>query len=163
MIKQLALNSNFDYIESYREEFTSEKNISIAQVLINFFNTSPKTLVMLMKIRNFIVGFLGMKSLQFEKRIRKMEEADIRIGNSIGILDIYEKGENYIVAGKLDKLLNVKVIYELNKIGFRKYSLRVVTGVYHKTTLLKWYFFMVKPIHKLLVKIYIKKAVNKIK
>jgi hypothetical protein len=163
MIKQLALNSNFDYIESYREEFTSENNISIAQVLINFFNTSPKTLVMLMKIRNIIVGFLGMKSLQFEKRIRKMEEADIRIGNSIGILDIYEKGENYIVAGKLDKLLNVKVIYELNKIGFRKYSLRVVTGIYHKTTLLKWYFFMVKPIHKLLVKIYIKKAVNKIK
>lgn len=163
MIKQLALNSNFDYIESYREEFISEKNISIAQVLINFFNTSPKTLVMLMKIRNFIVGLMGMKSLQFEKRIRKMEEADIRIGNSIGILDIYEKGENYIVAGKLDKLLNVKVIYELNKIGFRKYSLRVVTGIYHKTTLLKWYFFIVKPLHKFLVRTYIKKAVNSIK
>lgn len=163
MIKQLALNSNFDYIESYREEFTSEKNISISEVLINFFNTSPKTLVFLMKVRNFIVRFFGMKSLQFESRTKKMEEADIRIGNSIGILDIYEKGENYIVAGKLDKFLNVKVIYELNKIGFKKYSLRVVTGVYHKTTFLKWYFFLVKPIHKLLVKIFIKKAVNSIK
>ena len=143
-----------DYIDSYSFE-TTNNNLSMSELYILIFSTTPKWVDYLLRLRNKIVSVFGLKTEE-----KKQTHANFSIGDKVGIFKMYAIQKNEIVAGEDDKHLNFRVsIYREVDL---KTTVTVSTLVYYNNIFGKIYFAIVAPFHKLIVKSLLKNSANAI-
>jgi hypothetical protein len=165
VIKEKTISSNslvtknfedFHYFDSYSVMIKTEKSVD---EITNQIFESPKWVDNLMSIRNKIVGVFGLKTDDAKSQKLKIEYYNI--GEQSGIFDIVDRNENEIVMGKNDKHLNFQTSVFLEKVEGQT-KVTMVTLVKYNNFGGKFYFFFVKPFHKLIIRSLMGKMGNEL-
>ncbi|MGB1040741.1 MAG: DUF2867 domain-containing protein [Flavobacteriales bacterium] len=146
--------SEIDYQDCYSFS-TLNNSKSIQELYIAIFSSAPKWVEGLMRFRNWIVKFFGLKT-----EMKKAPDSEFEVGDKVGIFKIFDIQENEIIAGEDDKHLNFRVsIYR--KIEETS-TISIATLVHYNNGFGRFYMSIVKPFHRLVVKSLIKKAIKKL-
>ncbi len=145
--------STFDYIDSFKTDIPNCSKFSateIATLFIKSTKKNPKWITYLMFIRNFLVELLGLKkttSSQVEKPF-----SEIKIGEKLGIFELYSKSENEIILGKNDRHLNFRLSILSDEQTEKVNTINISTLVKFNNSFGKFYFAFIKPFHRLIAK-----------
>jgi hypothetical protein len=134
----------FDTIDFSDTFSTSNHSNTIEEIAKLIFDTSPKWISNLFRIRNWIVKFFGLKTSVPADYHTKFE-----LGGYVKFFKIYYIAENEVILGADDKHLNFRVlIYNTHA---EKYNIKVTTLVKFNNSFGKFYMTLVKPFHRLVV------------
>ncbi len=142
---------SLDYVDAYKVKLTNESQDASA-IYRAIFNHPPKWVMVLMNIRNKIVGIFGLDTGAGSK-VEEIEK--LTIGDKHGVFRIFDIQTNEIIAGEDDSHLNFRVSV-LKENGY----LTLSTLVHYNSKFGKVYFFIVKPFHKVVVKVMMNKAIK---
>ncbi|MBK8802168.1 MAG: DUF2867 domain-containing protein [Fibrobacteres bacterium] len=164
-----ALNqssTNFDYVDSFHAEFTDKRDsIDIFVLGEMFAQPGPKWFEALLAIRNKIASRFSLKTSAKPSETRTLGRRNWEIGEQVGIFRVFGKHRNELVLGENDRHLNFRVSLLLSEDTTdptRKFY-TVSTAVEFNNRLGRWYFAIVKPFHRLIVPLMIKRGLAKIR
>ncbi|MGY6648253.1 DUF2867 domain-containing protein [Wenyingzhuangia sp. IMCC45574] len=133
-----GLFTNIDFADTFS---TTNHKQSIDEVTRLIFGTFPAWVSYLFRLRNFIVGFFGLKT---EIPEDYKEEA------YVSFFKAYQQSEKELIVGADDKHLNFRAI--ITNTGAAVYNIKVTTLVEYNNTFGKVYMTVIKPFHVLVVK-----------
>lgn len=153
---------DFDYFDTYQASFFDENNkYSVSYIGKVFFSTTSGWINQLFHLRNKIVSLFGLKVPEnIKERERLLEEFECEPGQKLGLFQVYEKNDNEVILGEDDRHLNFKVSFLKENLFNHKKQLSVTTVVKFNNRFGKYYFFIIKPFHKLIVKSMLKKLIK---
>ncbi|MFF5994654.1 MULTISPECIES: DUF2867 domain-containing protein [unclassified Lysinibacillus] len=146
----------YHYYDAY-EGFIAKNEVSIEQVTLAFFKSSPKWINSLFRLRNNIVKYLGLKTTNVNRL--DLSEEDIEPGHSIGLFNIIEKCQREIILGENDKHLNFRVSIFI----FKKengHNIIVSTSVQFQNFFGNIYFQFIKLFHRTIVKTMLRNIIK---
>ena len=132
---------DIDFSDSFS---TTNKEDSIGDIANLVFNTSPKWIEVLFKIRNKIVGFIGLKN-----DVPTDYKEGLEVGDYIKFFKIYYISENEMILGADDSHLNFRAI--ISNVNSVEYNIRVTTLVKYNNKKGRIYMKIIKPFHRLVV------------
>lgn len=144
-----------NYIDSFKCEFTTEKQVSADDIMIAFWTSSPKWVGKLFTLRDWIVKPFGIQS--GNNRNNRLFEEAIRNSGCYRFISVVEKSDNETVISANDKHLKMYFSVKMND---KKATFSTV--VHFHNFLGRVYFYMIYPFHKLIVKAMIKSAFQSI-
>lgn len=155
--EQSVLNNNqlYDYVDAYQIVIPSAKTISSDALAKAFFSSDSKWIKGLFELRNKIVAIFGLKT--GKEAARQHLPATYKVGTSVGLFKILEKTENEIIMGENDRHLDFKVSLLGQQSENTNSSITISTVVSYHNWFGKFYFFFVKPFHKRIVPVMLKK------
>ena len=142
--------SDVDYSDAYKVRLKNLE-LSIEEIYNNVFSYVPSWIMRLMVFRNKIVSIFGLKTDTVLN-----DKKSLKVGERFGIFKIYSIEENEIIAGDDDKHLDFRV-----SVLKKDEELIVSTLVHYNNIFGKVYMTLIKPFHKLVIKVMIKNAVKK--
>lgn len=145
------IDFKYDYFDIYKTEFKNEK-LDVEKLINNFqkmSNNQPKWIKILMIIRNKIASLFGLKTTQLEK---PTTPKNIKIGEKLGLFQLFGITDNGIILGKNDKHLNFRLLVFYNEISKSIQIINFATLVKFNNQFGKFYFSLIKPFHKIIVK-----------
>ncbi len=143
--------TSLDFFDAFKVKLINP-NQDVDAIYIAIFNHAPKWVAFLMGLRNKIVGLFGLDTGNGSKQTKI---TTLSVGDKHGVFKIFDIQPNEIIAGEDDSHLNFRVSV-LNEDG----NLILSTLVHYNSNFGKFYFFIVKPFHKLVVKGMMKNAVK---
>ncbi|GAB6260941.1 DUF2867 domain-containing protein [Photobacterium sp. CCB-ST2H9] len=133
------------------------RNQSALDVYFVLVKETPSWVNRLMALRNYIVGFLGLKNLGHMADIDAAKpNAEYRAGDKVGIFSIYSVSDQEIILEDRDKHLDVRVSFFVEPAG-ETATVHASTVVQVKNWLGKLYMFFVAPVHQVIVPTSLKK------
>jgi hypothetical protein len=126
-------------------------DIDINDVVNCFFTAAPGFVTHLMKLRDLIVGSLGLKTGDYTKR----EKVIFEQGKDMGLFKMFEKNGHEAIIGADDKHLNFRVSLYVNS-EINTTEILISTVVLFNNRWGKFYMGIVSPFHKVVVKSMIK-------
>jgi hypothetical protein len=139
----------------FSDTFSTTNHVnSIEEIAFMIFNTSPKWVEWLFKIRNFLVRFVGLKTAVPETVNEKLE-----VGGHINFFQIYRIEDDEIIMGANDKHLNFRAV--ITNYQTEEFNIKVTTLVEYNNRLGRVYMSVIKPFHELVVKRMVKQAFKK--
>lgn len=151
------LESEYDYIDSFQAAFFNQsKNIDPTLIGKLFFASIPNWGERLLALRNRIVGLLGLKTTG--DPTRELQNFKCESGEQFGPLKVVDKTNNEVIFGVDDKHLDFSVSLLLEQ---RK-TLTISTTVKFNNWFGQFYFSLVRPFHKLIVKSMLKKMIKEL-
>lgn len=133
---------------------TTNQQDSIEEITNLIFNTTPKWVAFLFKIRNAIVQFFGIKT-----NLPDDYNEDFKVGGYVAFFKIYDIATNEIILGANDSHLNFRAIVYNAKTS--AYNIKVTTLVEYHNTKGKIYMSLIKPFHRMVVKRMVGQAFKK--
>lgn len=94
--------------------------------------------------------------------LAEIEQFEGRIGEKIALFEVWDRNETEIVTGQRDKHLDFVLAFKLEK-HEHEYTLLLTTVVQINSILGKIYFWIVKPIHKLIMPILTQRLCQRLK
>lgn len=156
----------YSYIDSFRGVAQiGQQPVSVDNVACLFLTAGPKWADTLMNIRDKVAGVFGLKtSKQMGDGQNQAKVVKYEVGQRMGIFKVIEKTDHEIILGEEDKHLNFKVSLLLETVAKAPNTRRIsiTTAVKFNNFFGKVYFFPVKPIHGLIVKISLKNIIKQI-
>lgn len=126
---------------------TTNHSNTITEVAQLVFETYPKWIAFLLRLRNFLVRFIGLKT----------DIPNLKGENTnVGFLKTYVHSENELILGADDKHLDFRAI--ITKSLEEDYNIKLTTLVVYNNRFGKIYMAIVRPFHKLVVKRMLKQA-----
>ena len=116
---------------------------SMVDVVTAFFFSPPKSVKILMGIRNSLVSVVGLKTGYSSERIKP---SVLKSGSQIGLFEIASLTPDSALIGADDSHLNFRIVMNI-----RDNILSCRTQVHFNNALGRVYFSFVKPFHKLVV------------
>ncbi|WP_103068118.1 DUF2867 domain-containing protein [Aquimarina sediminis] len=144
------LFKKIDFIDTFSTTNHTNTMMEISNLV---FNTSPKWVGFLFKIRNGIVKLFGLKTSMPKDYNTKFE-----VGGYIKFFKIYEITENEVVLGANDSHLNFRAI--INNTHSPIHNIKVTTLVQFNNSMGRIYMSIIKPFHRLVVIKMVKQAYN---
>ena len=123
---------------------TSNHSNTIEKVAKLIFDTSPKWVSNLFRLRNWIVKFFGLKTTAPADYHTKFE-----VGGYVKFFKIYYIADNEVIMGADDKHLNFRVL--ICNTNSERHNIKVTTLVKFNNSFGKFYMTLVKPFHRLVV------------
>lgn len=154
--------SPIEYEDAFALKAELKEPISIAELPIVFFDVMPKWFGVLMGIREMIAGWIGLKTAKGIDVQKQRDTFTGKVGESIALFHVHESNESEIVMGENDKHLDFRLSFFKQEIG-KETEIILATTVKFKGWLGHLYFFPVKPFHRLIVPIILKRMVKKLK
>jgi len=153
-------HEKYDYFDSYGGAFSDPENkISIVDVLKVFSKPLPDWIDALMSVRDCIVSIVGLKTSEKVRHENIRDNYRFVEGEKVGFFNFYSRTENEIILGEDDKHLNFRVSLLLEDIdpetGMKK--MIITTVVEYNNWMGRFYFFFVKPFHRVIVPATMKK------
>jgi hypothetical protein len=148
-----------DYADAFRGEIHAAGPVGLGDLFPAFLHATPFWIVFLMRLRNRLVGGLGLKTGQ-ARGSRNIGSFRLEKGESLGLFEVLEKSDRELMTGKDDKHLDFRVSVLLEPLLDSEplagsapyaYSLTVSTIVMLRNRVGRFYFALVKPFHKLIV------------
>lgn len=154
------IHKKFDYSDSFSGKVT--KDFLIESAAKTFFNTAPGWVQNLMRLRNRIVKYFGLKVSDIpEDPDEALKSVSWESGEKIGLWQIFYKSETEIIVGHDDKHLDFRVSF-LKKQSSDQIELTLTTIVVFNNLFGKIYFIPVKLFHKPIVKAMLKNIVKEL-
>lgn len=163
--ESLLSQSNYDYSDSFKAEFTDKENtIDIITITKTFFSASPGWIGKLFVLRNKIVSIFGLKTGGKTKSKRELlNNFKGQIGERVGIFKVFDRSDNEIILGEDDSHLNFRVSLLLGPKIDDKKDFTISTTVNFNNWFGKLYFLPVKPFHRLIVPAMLKSVIKEVK
>ncbi|MCV9388730.1 DUF2867 domain-containing protein [Reichenbachiella ulvae] len=134
----------------FKDNFTVTNHIdSLSDIAKSIFGTGPKWIVQLLKLRNKIVGPLGLKTGEAPDLTK-----DLKVGSTLGLFKVFQISDEQIIMGEDDNHLNFRV--QISNKGTAENNIHVTTTVEINNWLGKIYFTFIRPIHPIVVKSLLK-------
>lgn len=130
---------------------TTNQQDDLNVIAHKIFDTQPKWVAFLFRVRNFLVKIIGLKTTQPEDYHTQYE-----VGGYIGFFKLFAITPNELIMGLDDSHLNFRVsIYNSQDPTF---NIKVTTLVQYVNRTGKIYLFFVKPFHRIIVRKMVKQA-----
>ncbi|MGH1385670.1 DUF2867 domain-containing protein [Kordia sp.] len=146
--KATQLFPKVDFADTFS---TTNHKHSIQEVTNLVFNTTPKWVRFLFKVRNSIVQFFGLKT-----GVPPDYNEDFKVGGYIKFFKIYDIAPNEIILGANDSHLNFRAIVSDTKVA--SHNIKVTTLVEYNNKKGKIYMNLIKPFHRMVVKRMVSQA-----
>ena len=139
-----------DYFDAFEIKLVT--NLNAEMLYKGIFATLPLWVKKLMALRNKIVSLFGLKVVT-DNRERLFE-----VGKRVGMFQLYYLSEQEVIAGEDDRHLNfrVSVLKEQERVI-------VTTLVQYNNGFGKFYMSLIKPFHKLIVQLMMRRYLKGIK
>lgn len=124
---------------------------SLEEITKIIFNSPPKWLAVLMGIRNLIVGIFRLKTSLPDD----YQEAFVE-GAYVSFFKIYQIEPEEIILGADDIHLNFRAV--IQRKNEEQYNIKVTTLVEFNNRLGRIYMTVIKPFHRMIIKVLVKKA-----
>jgi hypothetical protein len=147
-LKKIEYSDEFARNISAGKKFTMDDVITASNDL-----AFPGWVRFLFRLRDAIVGWFGVKT---------MNEHVPSANDSFGLFPVLQRTDNEIIAGADDKHLNFRVVIRLVSTEGQLHRLSLLTLVQFNNIYGKIYFVPVKPFHKIIVPILLKRLVSRI-
>lgn len=158
-----GLKMRIDFIDVYSATFEAPHTVAIESIVKAFFYSIPTGAQGLLAIREHIARQIGLKTAQGKQKVMaEIQSFQGCIGEKIGLFEIWYRNENEIVTGQKDKHLDFTLSFyvEKSKAG---HLIQLTTIVQINSFVGKVYFFLVKPMHRLLMPIIMNRLSKKLK
>ena len=140
-----------DYFDTYKIlRPTSE---TVDQLTTEIFSMPEGWVNFLMNLRNSIVKVFGLKVAKIKD---KQTASYYPVGTRAGLFMVTERNDNEIVVGENDTHLNFRASVLTEKEGNAQ-VVYLTTIVHYNNFFGRFYFFFVKPFHKIILKSKLKK------
>jgi len=131
---------------------TSRNDVQSWELIAAFFHSAPKWMVYLLNIRNKIVKKFGLKVGMIDE---KLVSPPFESGQQFGVFKLYSVNETESVIGENDKHLDFRISFIVDIENGNELVMSTVVNINNRLGTV--YMFFVKPIHRILVSIMIKK------
>ncbi len=153
---------DYHYADAFQGTFKKEFSVSTVDVIKSFFQATPFWVIILMKIRNFLVRWVGIKAPVVKNAKEVLNHFHGKIGDSLGgVFHVVGVTQKEILTAEKDKHLDFCLSFIVEERD-SNYHITLTTVVKFNSLLGKIYFFPVKPIHKIIVKILLKKMIKQL-
>tara|TARA_B100000700_G_C14756775_1_gene720171 strand:- start:88 stop:624 length:537 start_codon:yes stop_codon:yes gene_type:complete len=132
-------------------------DVIVEKLIISF----PFWIKILLKLRNFLVIFFGLKTGNIENNYRFVEKLDLNQADYFGDIYILLKNEDHLIGELKDKHLDFRFSIEIIKEKDVTFVL-LKTIVKYNNFFGRSYFFIVKPFHKIIVPNVLKRLSNEL-
>jgi len=146
--KATQLFPKVDFADTFS---TTNHTHSIQEVTNQIFNTAPKWVVFLFKIRNSIVQFFGLKT-----SVPDDYNEDFKVGGYVKFFKIYNIAADEVILGANDSHLNFRAVVSDTKVA--SHNIKVTTLVQYNNKKGKLYMKFIKPFHRMIVKRMVSQA-----
>lgn len=149
--------SKVDYADAYRVKVPKDADLlTIGRV---FLTSSPDWIVNLMRLRDFLVKFIGLKTAK--SLIRPSPKTiSFEPGTRAGIFRVYERAADEVLMGEDDRHLNFRTSLVLQPQA--DFSWAVFSTVVHYNGWLgRAYFLPLRPFHNLVVPALLRSGARK--
>lgn len=138
--------SNFNYADNYSIPVPVSDKLNIDEVFKIFLKYEPKWVKSLVMFRNFLVKFAGVK-IETQQEMK----SEIRAGEKAGMFLIVNRNSNEIVFGEDNSHLNFQSSVLLQRVKGQA-AVHSITVVHYNNMFGRFYFFIIKPFHRLIVR-----------
>lgn len=144
----------FDYVDSYSIKL-DRGDVQSWEPIAAFFYSSPKWFNYLFRLRNVIAKKLGLKV-----GMANLEKINLpfNIGDRFGLFELYELNQGEAVLGENDFHLDFRLSFKIDE----NHILHATTAIVFNNIFGKIYLAMIKPFHKFIVKLSLKKMAKDI-
>jgi hypothetical protein len=151
-----------DYLDVHSSTFIAPCQVHVDSVVRLFFSSIPKPFLWMLMFREAIGRQLGLKTANDkEGTLKEIELFSGQEGDKIALFEVWKRTEKEILTGQRDKHLDFVLSFHLENKD-KGYTLQLLTAVQLNSRLGKVYFFTVKPIHKLLMPILVKRLCKRL-
>ena len=173
-----GLLSRIDYQDTFEAELPQGCTLPLHVLAHHMFAHSPKAVERLMRLRDMIVGPLGLKTADKAAHTRGTYAQDGEsgkagdtlpepaIGDRLGIFRLVHKEENLLLFKESDTHLDFVLALERvtgNETEHRTDRLRLSTCVRFNNTLGRAYFLVVRPFHERIVPMCMREGLERIR
>lgn len=167
-----GLLSRIDYQDTFEAELPQGCTLPLHVLAHHMFAHSPKAVERLMRLRDMIVGPLGLKTAGKAARTRGTTAPsgdtipEPAIGDRLGIFRLAHKEENLLLFKESDTHLEFVLALERvteNSTENRADKLRLSTCVRFNNTLGRAYFLVVRPFHERIVPMCMREGLERLK
>ncbi len=151
-----------NYEDCFFLKLKLKEKIDIDVVLEKLIISFPAWIKILLKLRNFLALFFGLKTGNIENNYRYAEKLDLNQGHYFGDIYVLLKKEDHLIGELKDKHLDFRFSLELIKKKEETFVL-LKTIVKYNNFFGRSYFFIVKPFHKLIVPNVLKRISNELR
>jgi len=159
-------NFHWDYMDTFQFLIKdSADKISLDEVVDAMSKPGPKWFQGLFAIRNKIASLFNLKTSATEEEENTPHNKKWEVGSRAGIFKIYAREGNEIILGENDSHLDfrVSVVLEYCDDPADSKLITMSTAVKYNNRLGRAYFFVVKPFHRLLVPVVMRKNFKRLK
>ena len=146
--KAKDLFKKIDFADTYS---TTNHKDDLKTIAYKIFDTSPAWVVKLMNLRNAIASKFGL-----DTEVPADAEQAYKVGGYIKFFQIMSIGNDELIMGADDSHLNFRAI--LSRTQDAEYNIKVTTIVEYNNSLGKIYMNIIKPGHKMILKVLVKNA-----
>lgn len=139
---------HMDYADAYTIKLTASAPQSVDMLTQAIFSQMPNWIWMLLRLRDYLVRPLGLKTSQAAKP--DITPAPLQPGMKVGIFEVWDRTSNEILMGEDDNHLDYRVSVYLKHDAGSAWVV-VSTVVRFNNWLGKIYFLPVQPIHRRIV------------
>jgi len=155
-------NTTYHYVDCYSGLYSDPENkISITDIGKAFFTSSPRWINNLLKVRDKIVNYFGLKISKIDENelLIKLHSFSFKSGEQIGLFKVIDKTDFELILGEDDKHLNFRISLLINNSSesFKK-ELILSTSVLYNNNFGKIYFYTIKPFHRIIVPVMLKRV-----
>ncbi|HFA49759.1 MAG TPA: DUF2867 domain-containing protein [Bacteroidetes bacterium] len=143
-----------DYFDVYAME--TGRPVPVEQLPKLFFESFPTWFMALMGLRETVAGWIGLKTAKGMDLRSQFKNFKGEVGDSIAIFNVMGRSEQEIMTGENDKHLDFRLSYFSRPKG-TKTEILMATTVQFNNWLGRAYFFPVKPIHRLVMPIILRR------
>ena len=143
-----------DYEDAFAIEI--DHPVPLEELPKMFFMAFPKWFIVLMGTREVVAKIIGLKTSEGMDVKKQIKEFKGEIGDSIALFHVLDKTEEEIMTGESDSHLDFRLslFYRPKK---EKHEIILATTVQYNNWVGKVYFFFVKPIHRLIMPVLLKR------
>jgi hypothetical protein len=151
-----------DYEDVFAIDIPSETVIKPEELVPLFFDVFPKWFMVLMHLREAIAKLIGLKTahgIDIEEQLANFKGEK---GESIALFHVFDRTEEEILTGETDKHLDFRLSFFSKPKAKNVYQVSLATTVQYNGGLGKLYFFFVKPFHRLIVPVILKRIAKRL-
>jgi len=165
--KSLLFNNykKYHYTDCFQGAFVSKGKVFTPTEVANvFFLSIPKFAQIMLRVRNKAVSLLGLKASGDTDKIKELNAFDYKKNDQLGNLNVFDINSDELVFGMDDKHLDFKASLLLEQTESDKQKIiRISTAVLYHNRLGHFYFFLIKPFHRIIMKLMLKNTIKELK
>ncbi len=152
---------NYDYLDCFEYCINDPENkMTIFSFADAFMQPSPKWFDFFLALRDKLVSPFKLKTN--DTIVDKNAKITWQPGTQAGLFRVFALGESEIVMGEDDKHLDFRVLLRLEDPNSKVKKVSLLTLVKYNNSFGRFYFFFVKPFHRLFVPLLLKRNFRKL-
>ncbi len=156
------IDIRIDYLDVHSKTFIAPCQVRVDSAVKQFFFSIPKPFLWMLLFRESIARRLGLKTANGKKgTLMEIEQFKGQVGDRIALFEVWSRTEKEIVTGQRDKHLDFVLSFRLEN-KEKQHTLKLLTAVQFNSRLGRMYFFVINPIHKLLMPQLVKRLSHRL-